>query len=157
MTTLVEDHMAESLKDHAITSIHESQRTYPVAAFEEKLIKAFWMRRPPGYEPKAAVGYYSALIIFSQLGVTIGGDVRIGNLAAVNSVPGYGEAWFGDHLDEQYLCGKFNLDWTTRAPKSRRAEVMKISCGWLCAVQQRFSTLWLEMKASDPQMPKDKP
>ncbi len=142
MTSCIEDHMRESISHHEITSIHESLRTWPPATTKERIIKAYWLRRPPTFEPKAQQGYYSALIIFSVIGITIGGDIRIGNSTTINSVPGYGEDWFGGKLDEDYLCGKFNLDWSRRPAKSQRARTMKAACGWLCVVQQRFNVVY---------------
>ena len=143
MTSCVEDHMHKSLARHEITEIHQSQRTWPVTevmnVVPDQIIHAYRMRQPDS-------GYYSALIIFSPIGITIGGDIRILSQSSISSCAGYNEEWFGGHLDEDYLCGKFNLDWTRHPKKSMVGQRTHASCGWLCALQQRFNTLYQAFK-----------
>lgn len=137
-STLVESHMVDALKDHKLTSYHVSKRIWPEASVENPLLRAFWMRRPHDHLQPS---YYSVLIIFSPIGIMMGGDIRFGQLDGIKSNAGYDEDWFAGKLDEPYLAEKFGLDWSKRPPKSHKAEMMQCACGWLAAVQQRFRIL----------------
>jgi hypothetical protein len=130
MITVTSQHMHESLKDHLLEEVPAGE------------LKAYWMRRPKTHPNHWT---YSVLVVFTPVGILLGGDIRITRRASITSVPGYGEDWFGGYLDEQYLCEKFDFDWSTRPPKSRRAEEMRAACGWLSAVQQKFNILWQDM------------
>jgi len=84
--------------------------------------------------------FHWCYLMFTPLGVVIGGDQRFGDRenGAAHSVPGMEESGFlGDH-DEEYLGSKF----FGRKPSGRVAlDRWANDVGWLCALQQEFRRL----------------
>lgn len=87
----VEAHMRESLKDHYLEQILDTDR-----------FKAFYMRREKGSR------VMSTLFIFHPEGISICGDLVPGHHGD-SSALGYGINWFAGVLSEGYLCSKFLL------------------------------------------------
>ncbi len=89
MSTCVEPHMMESLKDHVLEQVLDTEK-----------FQAFFMKRPGDGR------MMSTLITFTPEGIVIQGDLRPGRNGNV-SCGGYGLGWFRGRLSEDYLAEKF--------------------------------------------------
>lgn len=89
---LAEDHMIESIKDHVLEQVLDTER-----------FKAFYMKYPG--PPQRSM---STLIMFTPEGIVITGDLcpRMKTGGVISDL-GYGLNWFSGRLSEGYLCEKF--------------------------------------------------
>jgi hypothetical protein len=84
--------MVDSLKDHVLTEFPGTDR-----------IRHFRLAAPEGHKYQ---GYYWVHIMFTPIGIVIGGDL-LGRGAVGAGGKGYGVEWFVRQSDEHYLCSKF--------------------------------------------------
>lgn len=104
ITTMVEKHMATSLKDHFLEEISAGEK-----------IRAFYIKRE-------GTRMMSTLILFTPEGIVLMGDLCPSNHGAASAF-GYGLDWFSGRLSEDYLCEKF-------LRKCWQLEVAKEHCEW---------------------------
>lgn len=102
--TLVEKHMATSLKEHFLEEIPAGEK-----------IRAFYIKRE-------GTRMMSTLILFTPEGIVLMGDLCPSKHGACSAY-GYGLDWFASKLSEDYLCEKFlHHVW--------QLEVAKENCEW---------------------------
>lgn len=96
------------------------------------------------YKLTPADRFHWCYIIFTPIGIMVGGDQRFGDTAhgMAVSVAGLHEPWFASDLEEDYLGEKF-FGRKPTGPKALRAWTNDV--GWLAALQQEFKRLYLEM------------
>lgn len=89
MDSFIEPHMRESLKDHVLVPVLETNQ-----------VQAFYLKRP------GEGRMMSTLITFTPEGIVLQGDLTPGSYGNVSTF-GYGREWFSGQLSEGYLCEKF--------------------------------------------------
>lgn len=122
--SFVQDHVRKSLANHTIIQVSKAP------------MESWWLTRTSGEYT------YSSLIVFSQVGTIITGDLRATDANAIAAL-GYNRDWFIGTMDESYLCSKFlKTEWRPDlAAKYGRQRVLE-SRRKLEIKKEQALTLW---------------
>lgn len=113
MKSFVEPHMRDSLKDHVLEKVLDTDR-----------FVGFYLRRPSGGR------MMSSLLLFTPEGIILTGDLSTGRRGSISAF-GYNLDWFASDLGEDYLCGKFlDKSWhADLAERELREEAAQVRAG----------------------------
>ncbi len=89
MAEWIHPHMRESLKDHVLETVVETEK-----------VQAYYLKKPGDGR------MMSTLILFTPEGIVLQGDLTLGRNGNVSTL-GHGRRWFSGDLSGSYLCEKF--------------------------------------------------